>query len=302
MYSIPPVRLKERKWWGLFADAGAAHVYPAVFSILMANSGALPTNNMAFVAIVAVWSFLTGFRNIILHQLLTEGRDRESGLNTIVHDLGIERVARLTVTVLALELVSLTVMIAQAEANVVFFLVTAFYVLKEAAQYALGARRISFNPAELYCPFIDNAYYLVWGPLAALASLAAHDPSYNVLMLGFVVLFRQNVVSEWIALKQTGRVFGVAPGSERDLRHLMTAVEERDRRLIEADRDLHRLMAEIEERDRRLVEADQGLRRLMMEVQDRDRQLVEADKGLRRLTTEIEERDRRLLAVSSEAR
>src|SRR5882757_9757810 len=32
-YSVPPLRLKERAWWGVCADAAAAHVYPAMLAL-----------------------------------------------------------------------------------------------------------------------------------------------------------------------------------------------------------------------------------------------------------------------------
>jgi 4-hydroxybenzoate polyprenyltransferase len=33
-YSIPPLRIKERKWLGVAADALAAHVYPALLALM----------------------------------------------------------------------------------------------------------------------------------------------------------------------------------------------------------------------------------------------------------------------------
>ena len=204
MYSVPPIRLKARRWWGLLADALAAHVYPATLSVLLATSGAVWPTNIEFLTLVILWSLLTGLRNIILHQLLTEDRDTDSGLNTIIHDLGAERIVRLIlIAIIPFEIAALLSLMTVSGAGIVTLSVTVLYAWMEFAQCALGQKRVSFDPTKiLVCPFVDNAYYLVWGPLAALAGLASHDPTYAILMPACALLFRQNIVPEWKALKR----------------------------------------------------------------------------------------------------
>ncbi|MHB8267020.1 hypothetical protein [Bradyrhizobium sp.] len=300
LYSVPPVRLKERGWLGLLADAFAAHVYPAVLAIIFANAGSIWRAGSTFIGLVVLWSLLAGLRNIALHQLFTEHRDRQAGLKTVVHDYGLERVTRFTVLwLLPFELLALSAVIALSAPDMIFVSITALYIVKEIGQCLLGDKRVSADPAQLvFFPFIDNAYYLVWAPLAALASLTLRYPLGAFLIIGFMLLFWQHLAEGWSFLKG----IWLSRASQADTQYLLREVEDRDRRLMIADADLRRLMAEVEEHERKLVAADADLRRLLTEVAERDRKLVEADADLRRLVIEVEERERKLVAADADLR
>jgi 4-hydroxybenzoate polyprenyltransferase len=220
LYSIPPVRLKARGWWGVFADALAAHVYPAVLAIVLAASAsASPWNaDGRVLSVTVLWSLLAGLRGILSHQVAAEGLDSASGLKTVVHHLGAQRVIRLTlVAVLPFEVITLLWLESLLLAGGFVSAVTVLFVWKEFAQLALGQKRISFTPAALHTsPFADNAYYIVWGPLAALTGLALHDPAYATLVIGYALLFVPNLRQEWCALSRLFNelLWRKAPGAE----------------------------------------------------------------------------------------
>ena len=85
-YSVPPLRLKERGWLGVLADAMAAHVYPALLCLLIAAPRAPYGLSKPLAVTVMLWSLAFGLRGFLTHLVLDDELDRDSGLRTVVHD------------------------------------------------------------------------------------------------------------------------------------------------------------------------------------------------------------------------
>jgi 1,4-dihydroxy-2-naphthoate octaprenyltransferase len=189
-YSIPPVRLKAKMWLGVIADALCAHTYPALLTLALAVNDLPSWRHGALIAATVAWSFVAGLRNILSHQLFTERRDRESGLRTLVHRLGRKRTTRfLTALIMPLEVAALGAMSLLAPAGPIFFGVAALYVFSELLRQWSGHKHIF--------PFFDNAFYLSWGPLGALADLALRDLAYGLLLPAYTLLFWSNFAWAW---------------------------------------------------------------------------------------------------------
>ena len=87
MYSVPPVRLKERKLMGVIADALYAHVIPVFFVISMFDFKY--SDHLFVVFLLLVWLLLFGSRNIINHQIEDVVNDERSQTNTFVNGFGV---------------------------------------------------------------------------------------------------------------------------------------------------------------------------------------------------------------------
>jgi 4-hydroxybenzoate polyprenyltransferase len=87
-YSIPPVRIKERKWLGVLADALAAHVFPAALALMTVRHLHAAQPSPLAAGCILAWSAAAGLRGILSHQLHTALRDLKGGLATVVHDIG----------------------------------------------------------------------------------------------------------------------------------------------------------------------------------------------------------------------
>lgn len=89
-YAFPPLRLKEREWLGIVADAGYAHLVPALFAAYTFSLAGsvrfmqLPT----LLGLLAVWQGIVGIRNILLHQLQDAENDLHSGTHTFLTGRG----------------------------------------------------------------------------------------------------------------------------------------------------------------------------------------------------------------------
>lgn len=87
-YSAPPFRFKERGIWGALTDSLYAYTIPLGVTTLVFSEMTNTTSTMEFGLVVGVWTILLGFRGIMSHQLLDEGRDRATRVRTFVTTIG----------------------------------------------------------------------------------------------------------------------------------------------------------------------------------------------------------------------
>ena len=204
-YSIPPFRLKERGWLGILSDALAAHVYPAVLAVIIARHLGLADATITFTAIAGIWALGTGLRGIISHQLQNSEHDQVSALSTIVHRIGHRRVASFAVfVILPAEVLCFTAMILQFN-SALLALTWAIYVAYECLKSALDVFPVMVftRRGQRYLPFVDEGFYKVWGPLAAILTAGVTDPLYLSLLPVYVVLFRPRISAEWDQVRAT---------------------------------------------------------------------------------------------------
>jgi 4-hydroxybenzoate polyprenyltransferase len=197
-YSVPPLRLKERKWLGVLADALAAHVYPVLLCLLIAAPRAPHVVSSPLIAAVLGWSLMFGLRGILTHQIIDDERDRASGQATVVNLHGVEAVIRLVKCVVApIEVVCLAFMLLQVEIGPVFWSMVAAYVVYEALKVTMHWNGIVFfHQEQPYIPFLNNAFYEIWGPCAVAIDIAMSDARLWFLPLALVALFWQRFATE----------------------------------------------------------------------------------------------------------
>ena len=215
-YSMPPVRLKERLWFGALADALAAHVYPIALVILVLTLVLdVPIRSSEIIAAVG-WSFMAGMRGILSHQLDTELRDRRSGLRTVVRDVGKIFVTRLVLGVIfPTELAAFFAFVILARPGVVFLAVLALYAMYELCRLLKNLRHIAWGPDALYSfPMLDNLLYEVWTPLALLLSLMLRDLRYAIVLPAYILLFWPRFQQEWKSISSLASVFRPTPETE----------------------------------------------------------------------------------------
>ena len=189
LYSVPPVRLKERRWLGVFADALAAHVFPSLLALELA--GEFSNGSDRFYIVVSIWSFMAGVRAILGHQVHTEERDSRADLQTVVHELGAPRTARaILVGILPFELAAFVVFAFLSPSALSLIAAAVFYLWIEAAKSTIGQRRASLSVEGLSTtPLTSLSIYFVWAPLAAIFSLTVLDLNYALLIPVLVLLF-----------------------------------------------------------------------------------------------------------------
>ena len=84
LYSFPPVRLKVRGLAGVFADAAGAHLFPALFSVVLVFRQAHRPIDPGWIVLMGLWALAYGLRGILWHQLGDLDNDRAAGARTFV--------------------------------------------------------------------------------------------------------------------------------------------------------------------------------------------------------------------------
>ena len=199
-YSVPPVRVKERKWLGVASDALAAHVYPALLALTVAQHLGLRSVTPALVAFAIAWALSAGLRGILSHQLHTADQDRAAGLRTVVSDLGAPRLERGIVALLVpLEAVSFAGVVFLCSPGIVAWLLLAAYAIYEGCKTAAGRFEVMAfrRQGQPYIPMLEESLYKAWGPLVFAFDAARVDVRYLVFVPLYMWLFIPHMRIEW---------------------------------------------------------------------------------------------------------
>ena len=84
IYSVPPLRLKERGMGGIITDALYAHGLPPVLAAYTFALAAQHPFHFSEIAMLFVWQTVSGVRNILLHQYDDLDADKLSGSKNFV--------------------------------------------------------------------------------------------------------------------------------------------------------------------------------------------------------------------------
>jgi hypothetical protein len=111
LYSIKPVRLKNRGIWGILADGCGSHVFT---SLLMVSSISYITNqsiNWIWFGAAGVWALCYGLRGILWHQFADRENDIKVNLNTYASKISPSAFINKGRTLFIIEAVSLGIML-----------------------------------------------------------------------------------------------------------------------------------------------------------------------------------------------
>jgi hypothetical protein len=220
-YSAPPLRIKERKWLGVWADGLAAHVYPALLALLAVSHWTLRPVTTALAVFVVVWSAAAGLRGILSHQLHTADQDRDGGLSTVVHDFGNARVEKfILAAVLPLEVAALGGALIACDGGAVLWLLVGLYLVYELFKTASGRFTVSaFRPdGQRYLPFVEESFYKAWGPVVLSLDAARADIAYLLVIPVYALLFRAHLRAELHRLRLVVRALPLNRARESSVR------------------------------------------------------------------------------------
>lgn len=100
LYSVPPIRLKERGWSGLFADSCYAHLIPAFIALSAVQSHTNWINDPLILGGLTCWMLFFGLRNVLGHQLNDLENDRKSGMRSVPMRIGEEQSQKIIIAFL----------------------------------------------------------------------------------------------------------------------------------------------------------------------------------------------------------
>ncbi len=200
IYSVPPMRLKERGWLGAASDGLAAHVYPAVLALLAVGEWNVRSVAPALAVCIIAWAAAAGLRGILSHQLQSADGDRRAGLTTVVHDLGAARLETFTIgVVLPVEAAAFGAALVLADTGPLLWGVVVVYLAYEAFKTAHGGFTVTtFRPqGQRYLPLVEESFYKAWGPLALACDAARHDIRWLLVVPAYALAFHLHMLIEW---------------------------------------------------------------------------------------------------------
>jgi len=206
LYSVPPLRLKERGIWGILSDAAGAHLVPTLFvaATVLSPTTDPPRNALIFTGIAAAHAFFVGLRGILLHQLWDRANDLNSGTVTFVTQRSPETVQRwINCLIFPVEIAllgSIAILLSgSAPLLLVLFIV---YLLVIFGQVKFD--QVSLNPSPLSPPvkqnIIPHDLYEVWLPLALAILLSSRNPYYLSFVVMTLILFFPSVKNRAIGI------------------------------------------------------------------------------------------------------
>jgi hypothetical protein len=206
------VRLKERGVLALIADVGGSHLVPTAF--LLATLGPRldvgRRSEVVFGVAAVGWSCALGVKGILHHQISDRENDIASSTTTFVtvrraEDLQtwLSRYNLLIETPVSAVL-AFTVLDACPLAAVAFL---AYFAI-ETAKYVLGFQfALTSDPRTIRAsfPFVNEAFYVFWLPLAAAAQLAMNDLRWLSLVAAQSALLGPTLARYGRDLRDVGR-------------------------------------------------------------------------------------------------
>ena len=212
-YSIPPVRLKKRGFWGVLADASGAHVFTSLFIVAAMTYYTGQQMDWIWFGAVGLWALCYGLRGILWHMFYDRDNDIASGTPTYATRVDPQRFRPREWVILGFELVALGLMFWRLGGPLpVVFLV--FYLMFLTASWRkLGFRVvvILMPPGQPYPYLILLAdFYQVFLPLSLLLR-AALTSRYD-----WIILFVHVALFSWSIRRLLRYAFRIAkmPGAE----------------------------------------------------------------------------------------
>ena len=172
LYSIPPIRLKEKTYFGVFADAFGAHCFASIFIVIYAYSIINIKPNLLWEISIFIWSLTYGLRGIIWHQYMDREADTIVGLKTIVHSVSVSNLKLSAFIIFIVEAIGFAGMI-YCISSIVLPITLLIYII-----IALIRQRI--YTTKIILAIVDNTFYQIF-----LAEFYELFMPLSILILGF---------------------------------------------------------------------------------------------------------------------
>lgn len=191
-YAVPPVRLKERRTWPVFADAAYAYAVPAVLAAHTFNLAAGQRVRGVFLGVLFAWQLALGVRHFLNHLALDRHNDIVTRTPTLATEKGNRFIHRLVRwVVLPVEVAGFVGFLALLGQRHLALPVTfaALVLIWSSVQVVLtGARRSPLGPYRFSKTHLDRLYQDIL-PLALLLFLTSGDWRFGFLLAGHALMF-----------------------------------------------------------------------------------------------------------------
>lgn len=190
LYSIRPFRFKQRGIWGVFADAGGAHLFPSLFVVSVIFYQIPEQANVGWELSVGIWSFSYGIRGILWHQFIDRENDRDTGVRTFASLMAQSGARRFEWPLLGIELLAFGSMLMYINLPIVYVFLLGYGLVIWLRIHFYALKPIIFLvPHNQPYQVIMLDGYQVFLPMALLVHIAFTQPWGWMLLLVHCMLF-----------------------------------------------------------------------------------------------------------------
>lgn len=198
-YAFRPLRLKERRFLGVIADALYAHLVPTLLAAytFYTLTGRHMAQDLLLLSVLCTWQLILGIRNICFHQLKDHDNDTASGTSTFVTHYGLQKTTVfITTYILPLELLSFLAFTVLVSCSFPLFavVIAAYWLYKFLAERKTLSH---FNYRDYAYKFLDDLY-IQWLPLALLLLLCFRSFYFLPVLMLHLLLFRSELKTRCI--------------------------------------------------------------------------------------------------------
>jgi hypothetical protein len=190
LYSFPPVRLKNRRAWGVIADASGSHLFISLLIVSCVSRFAGITIDWIWFTAVGIWSFTYGIRGILWHQFMDRDNDRGVHLKTFATERDPASFKPVSVLLLSIECMALAVMLFRIAIPYTLLALVFYFILVliryKKQDYAVV---VILVPRDRPFQILMGDYYHLFLPLSLLIYAAFIQPWAWVVLGLHVLLF-----------------------------------------------------------------------------------------------------------------
>lgn len=195
LYSVPPIRLKERPFLSIIADASYAYVIPLILCIItFANYYHFSVLNINWIYLIICF-FFAGCKNILLHQLEDIDFDKKAGIYLLPSRLGQTNTKNIIHAFSALEVGSfLWFLFLQAtQFDAIYFILVAYFG-------SISVYQLFFAKKQQLTFF--NTFYQHILPRFLVGMLILVDENWMYVVIPYFLLFHFRFLQKiWNAIK-----------------------------------------------------------------------------------------------------
>ncbi len=169
IYAFPPLRLKEKGFWGILCDSLYAQVIPCSLAAYTFYKIQTPKQNFSiyFILIVLLWLFIIGIRNILIHQIDDFENDQNTKTKTFATNIGKKQTMKIVYnSILPLEIILFTILFYQLPQNGLFII--ALYIIYCIAIFLINKEHFRKHFAHYVNQRLLNEFYEIYLPVLLL--------------------------------------------------------------------------------------------------------------------------------------
>lgn len=194
LYSLPPIRLKNRGFLGVIADASGANMFPQLFAVALLSKWMNKQIDFTWLSIVGIWSLFWGIRVIIWHQLIDRKNDLKSSVKTFVQQVDLQTVIKLCERLtFPLEITAfIGILVYTNNFLSLFFIV--LYAFCEWLRYIFWQTEVSIISISNDYRLVMDEYYNVFFPISFILLLVVIlSPVFFIILLIYLIFFPSRI-------------------------------------------------------------------------------------------------------------